>query len=99
MYHQLAAETIPQRMAGRVTTNVSLQQNMLLRLTGLHPKANYFLTVETEGNPVMELFHSWLPLPFVYVLPCTGILGAYMALVTAVLTWVERLRSRRTPAR
>ena len=35
MAHQLAAETIPQRMAGRVTTNVTLQRNMLIRLIPL----------------------------------------------------------------
>ena len=35
MYHQLAAETIPQRMAGRVSTNVDLQRNLLLRLIPL----------------------------------------------------------------
>ena len=35
MYHQLAAEAIPQRMAGRVTTNVVLQRNMLIRLIPL----------------------------------------------------------------
>ncbi len=32
MHHQLAAETIPQRMAGRVTTNVQLQRSLALRL-------------------------------------------------------------------
>ena len=38
MYHQLAAETIPQRMAGRVSTNVDLQRNLLLRLVPLFLK-------------------------------------------------------------
>ena len=35
MHHQLAAETIPQRMAGRVSTNVELQRSLLLRLVPL----------------------------------------------------------------
>ena len=35
MYHQLAAEATPQRMAGRVTTNVALQRSMLIRLIPL----------------------------------------------------------------
>ena len=35
MHHQLAAETIPQRMAGRVAANVNLQRSMLLRLIPL----------------------------------------------------------------
>ena len=35
MYHQLAAEATPQRMAGRVTTNVALQRSMAIRLIPL----------------------------------------------------------------
>ena len=35
MYHQLAAEVIPQQMAGMVSTNVNLQRNLILRLTPL----------------------------------------------------------------
>ena len=38
MGHQLAAEVIPQKMAGRVSTNVNLQRNLLLRLTPLFLK-------------------------------------------------------------
>jgi len=55
--------------------------NLLLRWSGLHAKANYFFSVETEGNALLELFHSWLPYPFLYLLPCTLILGVYMGLV------------------
>ena len=32
--------------------------NLLLRWSGLHPKANYFFSVETEGNALLELFHG-----------------------------------------
>ena len=54
MYHQLAAETIPQRMAGRVTTNVALQRNMLVRLIPLPVKILcmrlvYALSGESKG--------------------------------------------------
>ena len=38
MYHQLAAEATPQRMAGRVTTNVALQRSLPLRLVPLPVK-------------------------------------------------------------
>ena len=57
--------------------------NMLLRWSGLHPKANYFFSVETEGNPLLELFYSLIPIPGLYLLPCTLILGVYMCLITA----------------
>ena len=35
MYHQLGAEATPQRMAGRVTTNVALQRSMPIRVIPL----------------------------------------------------------------
>ena len=38
MHHQLAAETTPQQMAGRVTTNVALQRSLPLRLVPLPVK-------------------------------------------------------------
>ena len=56
--------------------------NLLLIGTGLHPDANYFFSMNPEGNPLLELFHSIIPLPFLYLLPSYLILLPYMALVT-----------------
>ncbi len=70
--------------------------NLLLRATGLHPKANYFFSVETEGNFLLELFHSWIPVPFLYLLPCIAILGAYMTLITGGFALFGSLRGRET---
>ena len=42
--------------------------DMLLRVTGLYPRANYFFAVETEGNFLLDLFYSWIPLPFLYLI-------------------------------
>lgn len=72
--------------------------NMILRTTGLHPRANYFYTVETEGNPLLELFHRWLPIPFLYLLPCLAILGVYSSLIMLVFTLADSYRSRRNTA-
>ena len=69
--------------------------NMLLRHTGLHPKANYFYCVETEGNPLLEIFYRWIPCPFLYMLPCLGILGAYFALITSGFAVFDRVRGRK----
>ncbi|MBQ9062794.1 MAG: hypothetical protein IJ121_08260 [Eubacterium sp.] len=55
---------------------------LLLRWSGLHPRANYMFSVETEGNPLLDLFYGWIPVPFLYLIPCTGILGVYMLLIT-----------------
>ena len=72
--------------------------NVLLRWSGLHPKANYFFSMETEGNALLELFHGWIPLPFLYLLPCIGILGVYMTLITGAFALADRLKNRKTPA-
>lgn len=68
--------------------------NLLLRWTGLHPKANYFFSVETEGNPLLEVFHSWIPYPFLYLMPCCVILGVYMLAITIPLELIERAKRR-----
>ncbi len=64
--------------------------SLLLRVTGLHPKANYFYSVETEGNALLELFHKYLPGPYLYLLPSIGILWVYMGLVMGVIALVRR---------
>ena len=69
--------------------------NMLLRWSGLHPKANYFFSVETEGNFLLELFYSWLPYPFLYLLPSIVILGTYMLLITVPFELADRKKQKR----
>ncbi len=70
--------------------------NIILRRTGLHPRANYFFSVETEGNFLLELFHHWLPYPFLYLLPCVFILGAYMLVVTLPFEIADRRKHKDT---
>ena len=69
--------------------------NMLLRWTGLHPKANYFFSVETEGNPLLEIFHRWIPLPFLYLMPSILILGSYMGLVTGAFALADAVKKKK----
>ena len=54
--------------------------NMLMRWTGIYPNANYFFSIETEGNFFLEIFHKWIPVPFLYMTPCILILAVYMVL-------------------
>ena len=68
--------------------------NMLLRWSGLHPRANYFFSVETEGNPLLEIFHSWIPVPFLYLLPSTLILGVYMLVITIPFEVADRKKAK-----
>ena len=69
--------------------------NLLLRWTGLHPKANYFFSVETEGNPLLEVFHRWIPLPFLYLIPSVLILGSYMGLITGGFAIADAVKKKK----
>ena len=69
--------------------------NMLLRWSGLHPKANYFFSVEPEGNFLLEIFYKWIPVPFLYLIPALLILVPYMALVTTPFAIADRVRAKR----
>ena len=68
--------------------------NALLRYTGLHPKANYFFSMETEGNPVLELFYRLVPYPYLYELPSFVILIPYMLIITAAFAIADRKKTR-----
>ena len=70
--------------------------NLLLRWTGLHPKANYFFSVETEGNPLLELFYGLIPVPFLYLMPGSIILVVYMLAVTIPFEILERKKIKAT---
>ena len=69
--------------------------NMFLRWTGLHPKANYFFSVETEGNFLLEIFYKWIPVPFLYLLPSVVILGVYMLISTIPFEIADRRGHRK----
>lgn len=56
--------------------------DVFIRTSGLNPKANYFFAMETEGNPVLNIFHNLIPVPFLYLIPCLAVLGVYMSIVT-----------------
>ena len=72
--------------------------NLLLRWSGLHPRANYFFSVETEGNFLLEMFHRLLPFPYLYLIPCLGILIPYMLLIVIPFEIADRAhRNRKNP--
>lgn len=64
--------------------------NMILRGTGLHDKANYFYTVETEGNAVLDFFYGIIPYPFLYMLPGIFVLFFYELIITAAFSLAKR---------
>lgn len=58
--------------------------NIVLRKTGLCPKANYFFTIDQEKNPLLEMLYRWIPIPFVYSLPIAPVFGLAGCGVTAI---------------
>ncbi len=72
--------------------------DLLLRRSGLHPKANYFFAMETEGNPLLEIFRRLIPLPYLYLIPSLCILCPYMLLVTLPFALSDRARAKRATA-
>lgn len=74
--------------------------NMVLRWTGAAPGANYFYSVETQGNPILELFHSWLPYPFLYLLPCLPlIILPYILIVTTGFVLAGKISAKKKAAK
>ncbi|MBQ0102088.1 MAG: YwaF family protein, partial [Firmicutes bacterium] len=80
-----------------VLTGVSLI-NVILRVTKLNPYANYFYSMETEGNPILELLHSLIPYPYFYMLPLIVILVTYMTLVTLPFAIADKKRKAKEKA-
>lgn len=72
--------------------------NMLLRVTGLNPFANYFFSVHPDGNPILEIFHNIIPVPLLFLLPALIILVVYMVLVTLPFHLYERSKQKKAAA-
>ena len=64
--------------------------NVVLRVTERNAFSNYFFTHDPEGNPILELFYSWLPYPFLCLIPCALILTPYVMLITGICRLVEK---------
>ena len=42
--------------------------DILLRITKVCPFSNYFYCMDPEGNPILELFYKWIPVPGLYLI-------------------------------
>ena len=69
--------------------------NMLMRKTGLHPNANYFYSVEPENISLLKLFHKWIPVPFLYLLPAIPILLTEMLLITLPFAIADHAKKKK----
>lgn len=55
--------------------------NLLFRLTGIAPNANFFYLMHHDDNFVLKLFWGWISVPYLYLLPALLIFVPYMALM------------------
>lgn len=69
--------------------------NLTMRFSGLYDRANYFYTMETEGNGLLDLFHSLIPFPFFYLLPSLLVVAVY---TVAVITIFNLFTKKEIPA-
>ena len=94
LYRPRFRDLLPAALAALGVALVIFCFDLFLRRSGLHPKANYFYAVETEGNPILELFHRLVPFPYLYLIPCLSILCPYMVLVTLPFALSDRRREK-----
>ena len=84
---------IPKAMAILVLLGLTMYGlNMFLRRSGLYDRANYFFTVETEENPVLELLYSLIPYPPFYLLPALPVPALYMCFITLLYRLIHKKR-------
>ena len=94
-----ALKDLPKTILTIVLVSLSVfMVNVLLRWSGLHPQANYFFSMDTEGNPLLDIFYGWIPVPYLYQLPCIGILVIYMGLIMLSFAITDRVKARRNAA-
>ena len=63
---------------------------LIFQTTGV--RANYFYTVTPEGISILELFWSWLPIPYLYLSFAMIIFLVYVAVVMIPITIVRAVK-------
>ena len=69
--------------------------NLILRATGLCTYANYFFTMDDVGISILALFHKFIKIPYLYMLPSLLILAVYMAIISLVFFIIDKLKPQR----
>ena len=67
--------------------------NLLFRHIGVNPVANYFFTCDPLVGTPLEMVYSWIPLPYLYMVPVMALFAVYMALVTLPFALTERKKA------
>ena len=93
-FYKPSFRKIPQMFCFLVSLSLAVFGfNMLLRAT-TGVAANYFYTVEPEGISLLELFWSWIPVPYLYMLPGIVIFCVYAGLVTVPFYLADKKKEK-----
>ncbi len=95
LYRPTYKDILPVTLTALIVSFSVFLFNMFLRLTHIEDHANYFYSVETEGNAILDLFHSWIPVPFLYLLPCCFlIMLPYMLIETTCFYLADKKKKK-----
>ncbi len=94
IYRPTFRDLLPAVLSSVLLTFIIFLINLAFRRLGLNPFSNYFYCMETEGNPVLELFHSWIPYPFLFMIPSLLILLPYMLVITTLFSIGSRRKKK-----
>ena len=67
--------------------------NLLFRHIGVNPVANYFFTCDPLVGTPLEMVYSWIPVPYLYMVPVMALFAVYMALVTLPFALTDRKKA------
>ena len=68
--------------------------NLIFRATGLCTFANYFYTFGADIS-LLNLFWSWIPIPYLFELPAMVILLIYMAFQIGLFALIDKVRKKK----
>ena len=94
LYKPRFKDTIPTALMLLAVTFVIFLINELLIVTKANIYANYFFTMNTEGNAILNLCWKLIPVPFLYEIPLILILVPFILIVTTGFWIAEKLKKK-----
>ena len=92
LYKPRFKDTLPTALMLLAVTFVIFLINELLIVTRANVYANYFFTMNTEGNAILDLCWKLIPVPFLYELPLILILLPFIVIMTFGFWAAEKMR-------
>ena len=94
LYKPRFKDTVPTALMLLAVTFCIFLINELIIVTGANRYANYFFTMNTEGNAILDLCWALIPVPFLYEIPLVLILLPFILIVTAGFWVAKKLKKK-----